>query len=54
MRDIMYLASSTQLAVYAMLEIRNVISAHPRSPFMPASEEEKDKIRDALIQLGVL
>ena len=54
MRDIMYLASSTQLAVYAMLEIRNVISAYPRSPFMPASKEEKDKIRDALIQLGVL
>ena len=54
MRDIMYLASSTQLAVYAMLEIRNVINAFPRSPFMPASQEEKDKLRDALIQLGVL
>ena len=54
MRDIMYLASSTQLAVYAMLEIRNVINAYPRSPFMPASKEEKDKIRSALSQLGVL
>jgi dihydrodipicolinate synthase/N-acetylneuraminate lyase len=54
MRDIMYLASSTQLAVYAMLEIRNVINAYPRSPFMPASRTEKGNIRDALIQLGVL
>jgi len=53
-RDIMYLARTTQLAIYAMLEMRNVISAYPRSPFAPASEEEKDNIRNALIHLGVL
>ena len=54
MRDIMYLASSTQLAVYAMLEIRGVIKAYPRSPFTPASEKEKNDIKEALIQLGTL
>jgi dihydrodipicolinate synthase/N-acetylneuraminate lyase len=54
LRDVMYLASSTQLAVYAMLEMRNVINAYPRSPFIPASEAEKGNIRNALIRLGVL
>lgn len=54
LRDIMYLARSTQLAVYAMLEIRNVIHAFPRSPFAPATEAEKQTIREALSGLGVL
>jgi dihydrodipicolinate synthase/N-acetylneuraminate lyase len=54
MRDIMYLARSTQLAVYAMLEIRDIVSAFPRSPFIPAKQEEKDKIERALIELEVL
>jgi dihydrodipicolinate synthase/N-acetylneuraminate lyase len=54
MRDIMYLARSTQLAVYAMLEIRGVISAFPRSPFVPAAKQEKDQIKSALEELHVL
>jgi dihydrodipicolinate synthase/N-acetylneuraminate lyase len=54
MRDIMYLARSTQLAVYAMLEIRGIISAFPRSPFVPAGEQEKLRIRQALTELEVL
>ena len=54
LRDVMYLARSTQLAVYAMLEIRNVVCAYPRAPFMPASREEKEAIRSALQQLEVL
>jgi dihydrodipicolinate synthase/N-acetylneuraminate lyase len=54
MRDIMYLARSTQLAVYAMLEIRGIISSFPRSPFVPAGEQEKLKMRQALTELGVL
>ena len=54
MREIMYLARSTQLAVYAMLELRDIVSAFPRSPFVPAGQEEKDKIKQALLDLGVL
>jgi dihydrodipicolinate synthase/N-acetylneuraminate lyase len=54
LRDVMYLARSTQLAVYAMLEIRGIIQAYPRSPFVPATDKEKDNIRKALNMLGVL
>lgn len=54
MRDIMYLARSTQLAVYAMLEIRGVIKAYPRSPFVPASEAEKAEIKKSLHELGLV
>lgn len=54
MREIMYLARSTQLAVYAMLEIRDVIKAYPRSPFVPATEEEKTEIKKALHELGLV
>ena len=54
MREIMYLARSTQLAVYAMLEIRDIIKAYPRSPFVPATEEEKIEIKKALQELGLI
>ncbi len=54
MRDIMYLAKSTQLAIYAMLEIRGIVTCYPRAPFVPASEEEKANIKQALLDLGVL
>ena len=54
LRDVMYLACSTQLAVYAMLELRGVIRSYPRSPFAPATEAEKESIRLALSGLGVL
>ncbi|UCF90350.1 MAG: dihydrodipicolinate synthase family protein [Desulfobacterales bacterium] len=54
LRDVMYLARSTQLAVYAMLEIRNVIKAYPRAPFIPATAKEKDKMRRALESLEVI
>jgi dihydrodipicolinate synthase/N-acetylneuraminate lyase len=54
LREVMYLARSTQLAVYAMLEIRGLIKAYPRSPFVPATDEEKVRIREALDKLGVL
>lgn len=52
-REVMYLARSTQLAVYAMLEIRGILKTYPRSPFVPATEEEKGKIAAALRALGV-
>lgn len=53
-RDVMYLAKSTQLAIYAMLEIRGVLKCYPRAPFIPASEEEKDAIRMKLVEMGLL
>jgi dihydrodipicolinate synthase/N-acetylneuraminate lyase len=54
LREIMYFARSTQLAVYAMLEIRGIVTAYPRSPFVPAGKEEKKDIQNALEELGVL
>lgn len=54
MRDIMYLARSTQLAIYAMLEIRGILKCYPRGPFIPASDEEKMQIKKRLEELGVL
>ncbi|MDY6866854.1 MAG: dihydrodipicolinate synthase family protein [Chloroflexota bacterium] len=53
-RQIMYLARSTQLAVYAIAEIRGIIKAYPRSPFIEATSEEKGRIREELDKLGVL
>ena len=53
-REIMYRAPSTQMAVYAMLKIRGVISSYPRSPFISASHKETEEMRDELDQLGML
>lgn len=53
-RDVMYLAKSTQLAVYAMLEIREIIKSYPRSPFIPAQESEKEAIKNSLKELGAI
>lgn len=54
LRDIMYLAPSTQLAIYAMLELRGIIRAYPRAPFVPATEQEKQSIGRALREIGML
>lgn len=54
MRDIMYLARSTQLAIYAMLEIRGIVKCYPRAPFIAATEQEKDNIRSRLRQLNLI
>jgi len=53
-RDIMYLARSTQLAIYAIAEIRGIIKAYPRPPFLAASKEEKKSIERALKELGAM
>ena len=53
-RDIMYLAKSTQLAVYAMLEIRGILKCYPRSPFIPASPAEKTAITESLKRMNLL
>lgn len=54
MRDIMYLARSTQLAIYAMLEIRGILKCYPRAPFIAASEEEKANIKARLQNLNLI
>jgi dihydrodipicolinate synthase/N-acetylneuraminate lyase len=54
MRDIMYLARSTQLAVYSMVSLRNIVEAYPRAPFIPATQEEKSALCNALKKLGVM
>jgi dihydrodipicolinate synthase/N-acetylneuraminate lyase len=54
LRDIMYLARSTQLAVYAMAGIRGIVQTFPRAPFQPASAEEVARIRESLGSAGVL
>jgi dihydrodipicolinate synthase/N-acetylneuraminate lyase len=53
-RSLMYLARSTQLAVYAMASIRGILDAYPRAPFIPATEREKEALRKALQKIGVL
>lgn len=54
LRDVMYMAKSTQLAVYAMLRIRGIIDAFPRSPFVPASKNEIEEMRNALKDMEVI
>lgn len=54
LREIMYRAKSTQLAVYAMLEIRGILKCFPRKPFIPASELEKESIRKALMEMDMI
>ena len=53
-RDIMYLAPSTQLAIYAMLEIRGIVRCFPRKPFTPANDAQKEAIRKGLVDVGLL
>jgi dihydrodipicolinate synthase/N-acetylneuraminate lyase len=53
-RDIMYMAGSTQQAVYSMLKIRGVLECYPRSPFVASDPSQEGKIRSSLDALGVL
>jgi dihydrodipicolinate synthase/N-acetylneuraminate lyase len=54
LREVMYLAPSTQLAIYTMLELRGIIKAYPRKPFLPATEQQKQAIRKELDRLHLL
>jgi hypothetical protein len=54
MGDIMYLAKSTQLAIYAMLEVRGILKCHPRASFIPASDVEKRAIWEELLKMGAI
>jgi dihydrodipicolinate synthase/N-acetylneuraminate lyase len=53
LRDIMYLASSTIVAVYALLRIRKVCDAYPREPFITLSSEELDLMVNKLTAIGM-
>lgn len=53
-RDTMYTAPSTQQAVYVMLEIRGVIKAYPRAPFLPPTSEGVAKMKAQLKELGAI
>lgn len=54
LREVMYLAKSTQLAIYAMLEVRGILKSFPRAPFIPATDKEKKAIREELIKMGMI
>lgn len=54
LREVMYLAKSTQLAIYTFLELRGIIKSYPRKPFLPATEEEKNNIKKVLMDKGML
>ncbi|GAB6277658.1 MAG: hypothetical protein SAMD01599839_21980 [Rectinema sp.] len=53
-RDLMYLAGSTQQAVYAMLSIRGIVKSYPRSPFLAANQSAQKELQELLAELGVL
>jgi dihydrodipicolinate synthase/N-acetylneuraminate lyase len=54
LRDVMYLAKSTVVAVYALLKIRGVCEAYPREPFIPLSDAEVAHMRGELVKAGFL
>lgn len=53
-RDVLYMARSTQLAIYAIAEIKGIVTSIPRAPFIPATSEEKRNIEKALSDMGAL
>lgn len=54
LRDVMYMARSTQLAIYAIAELRGIMTAFPRAPFIPATKQEKENISEGLRMLNLL
>jgi dihydrodipicolinate synthase/N-acetylneuraminate lyase len=54
LRDIMYLAKSTVVAVYALLRIRGVCEAYPREPFIALGDREIAAMREQLVKAGFL
>ena len=54
LRDVMYLAKSTVVAVYALLKIRGVCEAYPREPFIPLSDAEVAHMKNELVKAGFL
>ncbi|MBA7534528.1 N-acetylneuraminate lyase [subsurface metagenome] len=54
LRDIMYLAKSTIVAVYTMLKIRGICDSFPREPFTTLSKNETNLMRKELKRIGIL
>jgi dihydrodipicolinate synthase/N-acetylneuraminate lyase len=54
LREIMYLAKSTVVAVYALLKIRGVCEAYPREPFVALGDREVAEMRQQLLKAGFL
>ena len=54
LRDIMYLAKSTVVAVYALLKIRGVCEAYPREPFVALGDREVAEMREQLLKAEFL
>lgn len=54
LRDIMYSAGSTMVAVYELLRARGIDAGYPRRPFLPLKEEERLQLQDRLRRTGVL
>lgn len=54
LRDIMYLAKSTVVAVYALLKIRGVCEAYPREPFVALGDREVAEMGEQLLKAGFL
>ncbi len=54
LRDVMYMAKSTVVAVYALLKIRGVCEAYPREPFIPLSDAEVERMKNELVKAGFL
>lgn len=54
LRQVMYLARSSQLAIYAMLELRGVVVCFPQKPFTSASAAEMKQMETRLKELGML
>jgi dihydrodipicolinate synthase/N-acetylneuraminate lyase len=54
LREIMYLAKSTVVAVYALLKIRGICEAYPREPFVALGDREVAEMRQQLLKAGFL
>ncbi|MGI6603533.1 MAG: dihydrodipicolinate synthase family protein [bacterium] len=54
LRDIMYSAGSTMVAVYELLRARGIDAGYPRRPFIPLAEEDRNQLRNRLRAIGVL
>lgn len=52
-RDLMRFANTTTVGAYTMVNLRG-IKMYPREPFRPASDEVKEKIKEALKKMGLL
>lgn len=54
LRDLMYSAGSTIVAVYSMLEFRGIVKTYPRHPFIQMKLDEKNKFKNKLMEFRIL